>query len=111
MRITNLTPHTINIHTENGGLAITPSGTVARVATTTTEEAPIEWDGLSIPVVSEEFGEVENLPAPQDGTIYIVSSIVQSAAKAQGRKDCYAPSSLFVRDKDGKIQGVEALKK
>ena len=39
------------------------------------------------------YGNIEGLPAPQDGVLYIVSGMVLAAAKAAGRTDCVAPAT------------------
>jgi len=76
--ITNLTPHPITI----GCTTIMPSGIVARVSVEFTEER----DGFCTQI----FGEIEGLPAPQDGVRYVVSGMVLSATD---RKDVFAPAS------------------
>jgi hypothetical protein len=85
MNFINLTPHAINL---NNGATIAPSGTVARVTT-----AHSAFDANGICIVT--FGEVQGLPAPEMGTIYIVSALVAQAAKrpdvvspATGHPDC-----------------------
>ena len=95
MKIINLTPHVVRL---NDGREFQPSGTVARVASNYTE---FNADGIA----SVEFGQVQGLPAPEDGTIYVVSAMVASAAKrndvvspATGHRDC-------VR-KDGQVFSV-----
>ena len=55
----------------------------------------------------QTFGDIVDLPAPQDDTIYIVSALVLSAAKAAGRTDCVAPDTAnAVRDDNGHIVSV-----
>lgn len=39
------------------------------------------------------YGEIENLPEPEEGTIYIVSAMVLAAAKEKGRTDVVAPAT------------------
>ena len=102
----NLTPHPIVVRREDGSeFTIAPSGAIARVSTT--EKVVDNVDG--VPVVVREFGEVENLPEPQDGTIYIVSSLVLSAVK--GRGDVMAPDTgpTAIRNSDGHIVAVTRL--
>ena len=41
------------------------------------------------------YGKIENLPEPEEGTIYIVSAMVLAAAKEKGRTDVVHPG--FVR--------------
>ena len=110
MNIINLTPHTINVADKDGNIIreIKPSGTVARVST---KEAPAgEIDG--IPVVETKFGEVEGLPEPQDGTVFLVSSIVRSAVPAL-RTDVLVPDTgpTAVRDEQGRIVAVRRFRR
>ena len=99
MRLVNLTPHEINL--TNFG-KVEPSSVVARVST-----AEEEFDNINgLPLVRQTFGEVEGLPAPVEGTIYIVSSIVRSACS--GRDDVCSPGR-FERNEKGQITGAGAL--
>lgn len=90
MKILNLTPHPLSI----AGLGtIEPDGPAARVK--------ISFSPFN--------ADIENLPAPAQGTRYIVSGLVLSAAKAAGRTDCVAPATGHpdvVRDKQGHIVSV-----
>ncbi|ARF70806.1 hypothetical protein B7C51_25050 (plasmid) [Paenibacillus larvae subsp. pulvifaciens] len=61
-----------------------------------------------IPVCKTAFGEVEGLPEPQDGIVYIVSALTAQAAK--DRNDLYVPDEQ-VRDSEGRIIGCRALAK
>lgn len=91
----NLTPHIVRL---NSGGEFPPSGAVARVVA---HYSIFDADGVAEVV----FGKVENLPAPQDGTIFITSALVAQAAK---RRDVVAPASghpLAVR-KDGQVVSV-----
>jgi hypothetical protein len=103
MTITNLTPHDIKIVLPAGDVrVIAKSGTVARVATT--RAAGPEVDG--IPTSMTSFGEVEGLPAPKRGTVYVVSGMV--AARCSDRDDVFAPGEL-VRDDAGNVVGCRGL--
>jgi len=100
VEIVNLTPHPIVI---TNGPTFYPSGTVARVATDHVYDGTIN----GVPVYRQAFGDIENLPAPSDDTIYIVSSIVLAAATDAGRTDCVAPDTArAVRDDNGHIVSV-----
>ena len=100
----NLTPHLIRVFKDNGEIIeIPPSGIVARVRTETVKVGEI--DGID--VVATRFGEVENLPPPQEGVIYIVSTLVLSAIT--DRYDVVAPDTSpqsAIRDESGRIVGV-----
>jgi hypothetical protein len=81
MEFKNYTPHSIKL---NDGRAF-PSVGVARVSNT--------FSNFENDVCSVSYGDIEGLPAPEDGTCCIVSNIVLNAAKAKGRKDCVAPAT------------------
>ena len=104
MNIKNLTPHTINFVSPEGHpvIDIEPAGTVARVSVNT--EMVGEIDG--IPVTKSVYGEVVDLPEPEDGTIYIVSALV--AGRVPEREDVFIPSES-VRDENGRIIGCKSL--
>ena len=99
-KIINLTPHAINI---TDGPTFPASGTVARVSVQQVDAGTI----AGVPVKKQTFGEIVDLPDPADDTIYIVSALVLSAAKAAGRTDCVAPDTAnAVRDDNGHIVSV-----
>jgi len=103
MEFVNLTPHTINIHNESDELVLTvpPSGKVARVAAPRRQFAQI--DGVGIYTVA--YGEIEGLPAPQEGVRYITSGLVRTRAD---RSDVFSPGPLL-RDEDGRPMGCIGL--
>ena len=103
MKFINLTPHTLNILAPSGVVTLAPSGEVARVASVSTEAAPVG----GIPTVKTEFGEVTGLPSPQPGVILVVSGMVASAAR---RPDVMSPGDL-VRDDGGKPIGCRGLRR
>lgn len=77
----NLTPHAITL---NDG-TMYPSMGVTKVSNTFTDFV----DGVCDVV----YGDIVGLPAPKADTLYIVSALVLSAAKAAGRTDCVAPAT------------------
>lgn len=98
MKFKNFTPHAIML---NDGRVFESEG-VARVASSFTE---FDANG----VCNQKFGDLVGLPSPQDGVIYVVSAIVLTAAKAQGRTDCVAPATghqLCKRNDAGHIVSV-----
>ncbi len=109
-KLVNLTPHEINIISEEGiELRLPPSGEVAR-ATSSTEEVG-EVNGIK--VVKSTFGSVTGLPEPVEDTIYIVSMLVLQALKG-ARTDVVGPDTgpeSAVRDADGKIIGVKRFQR
>lgn len=78
----NLTPHTITL---NNGTEFHPSGKIARVAN--------KFSNFCCGISTVFYGEIENLPEPEEGTIYIVSALVLAAAKEKDRTDVVAPAT------------------
>ena len=129
-KVVNLTPHSINFIlpynieigqdelgtpeyvTEERSYSLPPSGTVARCNVDREKKDKIidEIDGweITIPVTKTRFGEVEGLPEPQEGTIYIVSNLVAQAVP--DREDVFFPDDI-VRDSQGNVIGCRALGK
>ena len=79
MTIVNLTPHTLNFVFNETKIDIEPSGSIARVSAKDTPMNPIN----GIPVFKTEYGEIENLPAPCEGKIYVVSSLVAARCPSE----------------------------
>ena len=102
MTIVNLTPHTLNFVFNETKIDIEPSGSIARVSAKDTPMNPIN----GIPTVKTEYGEIENLPAPEVDTIYVVSSLV--AARCPEREDVFIPGRP-IRDDQGRIIGSAGL--
>lgn len=97
-RFVNLTPHEVNI----GDLDFPASGTVARVVVEHHEIG----EHAGVPLLVGSYGEVSNLPEPEEGVLYIVSAAVRTALPE--RKDLASPAHL-VRDEEGRIIGCQAL--
>ena len=96
----NLTPHAIHL---NSGEVFSASGRVARV-----EAGFEEVYGGVYPMFVQTFGEVQDLPAPEEGVTYIVSALVLSAL-AGSRGDVVAPATghkATVRNEKGHILSV-----
>lgn len=112
MNLVNLTPHAINFVWENPQceyetlLTVEPSGIIARVSAKTVMVDAIRLPSFSMPITATEFGEIEGLPAPEEGTVYIVSSLV--AQKCKDRNDVFIPNES-VRDSQGRIIGCKSL--
>lgn len=100
VKIINCTPHPIVI---TDGPTFDPSGMVARV-----DAIQEDADSVNgIPVKTQTFGDIVDLPDPQDDTVFIVSAIVLAAAKEKGRTDVVAPdTSNAVRNDQGHIVSV-----
>ena len=99
----NLTPHTLNVRKADGTfLELPPSGTIARRSV---ERVVVgEVDGVTI--YATKFGQLEGLPEPAEGTIYIVSAL---AAQACGDRDDVLVPGEAIRDKDGRVIGCNGL--
>lgn len=122
MRIRNFTPHNVVLFVGEGQeqyvLTFTSQG-VARVAANETlvESLPVAIDDcyktFKVDFFETTYGKVEGLPEPEEGTLLIVSALVLSAAKAEGRKDCIAPNTgkTAVRNDAGQIVGVKSFVK
>ena len=109
MNIINLTAHTINVVNGESNIAY-PSEGLARVKTVEKEIEKIN----GIPVVKTVYTDVEGLPEPEENTVYLVSTLVLQALKANGinRTDCLAPNtglSGAIRDDQGRIIGVKGF--
>lgn len=105
--IINLTPHAINIVVAPGAptLELPPSGLVARVTESMEEVVPSPL-GKDCPVFRATYGEVEGLPAPLGGAVYVVSAMVRAAVP--NRKDVFSPGKL-IRDENGQPIGCQGL--
>lgn len=108
MTIINLTPHSINFVDASGAPLVTvePSGQLARVTAHTVTTGSVSVGDVTIPTTGTTYGEVEGLPAPEEGTIYIVSSLV--ASRCPDRTDVFIPNES-VRDEKGRIIGCKSL--
>ena len=113
MTLVNLTPHAITLIAPSGEHhVIPPSGTVARVAST--PGAVEAREGFPCLVASPtKFGEVTGLPAPAEGTVFVVSGMVGSALAGKGRTDVLVPGTGpndgALRNEAGHIVGVTRL--
>ena len=104
-KIINLTPHAITFvdpDTSAPILVVEPSGLVARVSTRTERVGTV----AGIPLTQTVFGEVKDLPNPEEGVVYIVSSLV--AQRFKDRDDVFIPNES-VRDDKGRIIGCKSL--
>src|SRR5690606_38988985 len=91
MKLMNVTKHPISLANEAGEIIATlpPSGIEARVAVT--PGAPEAIDGIPVPVMGlPTYGEVVDLPPPEEGVLYIASLIVCQRA---GRADVVQPGT------------------
>lgn len=101
-KLVNLTPHELSIYCADGDVVTVPrTGKVARVHEVREPVGIV--DGITIETVYP--GRVEGIPPPQEGVVYIVSSIV---SQATGRPDVFAPGQL-IRDEHGQPLGCRGL--
>ena len=106
----NLTPHSIVLRTNEGDIIYPPSGIVARVSALPSEASVVE--GIPVPVQpAPVWGEVEGLPEPQEGTLFLVSGLVLS--RCVGRRDVFAPATGpkdgVIRCHEGRVAAVTRL--
>ena len=100
----NLTEHDINI---DNCSVLSPSGDVARVSSESYIDRVVSSNVGDVPIFAVKFGEVINLPEPQDNVCYIVSRMV--AAAVPERDDLYVPFNLH--RENGIITGCEGVTK
>lgn len=108
----NLCPHEITLRDVNGDdVTVAPSGTVARVSTTTTTTRTLG----GLPVRVKVLGDVVGLPDPDGVHVFIVSGVVRSALQEKGstRDDVVAPATGpddgAVRMRSGHVVAVTQL--
>ena len=106
VQIINLTPHAVNLVKPDGSIVTFESQGIARAAQTVVDAGTVNGFRL----VRTTFGAPECLPEPQEGTFYIVSAILVSAARNAGRSvaDLLLPAET-VRDETGRITGCQAF--
>lgn len=109
MNLVNKTPHPIHIANADGEIirTIEPTPPPARVFTYLNALEPVD----GIPVRETFYAEIENLPEPKAGTLYIVSWMTAQAAST--RTDLVRPDTgaSCVRDCTGRIVAVRGFTK
>jgi hypothetical protein len=113
VRLVNLTPHpVVLVVSQDHHLHIPPSGQIARCEVTrpSVRIIDLEADGQRVqaPIWITRFGRLTGLPEPQEGTLYIASSLAAQAAWAAGRRDVVVPDDL-VRDAEGRVVGCRGF--
>lgn len=104
MELVNLTPHDINLINEAGEpVLVKASGVLARCKVTTEKVGTI--NGIKVNV--SHFGDIEGLPEPEEGKIFIVSAMILTALN--GTRPDVLGVSEYIRDDEGKIVGAKAL--
>ena len=98
----NLTPHQID--EQKSGLSI-PSTGIARIKVASKLVTIV--DGVDI-YYSDYIGQLEGLPEPVEGVIYIVSALALNAVPAE-RNDVVAPGDA-VRDGSNRVIGCKGFR-
>lgn len=118
MNLVNLTPHPVRVYRADTPdqvedlddgvvMVLEPSGTLARLSETILgEETVLTDEGPKIPVSTVSYAEVEGLPAPQQGTVYVVP--LMTALAAAERDDLLVPYEQ-VRNREGAVVGCRRL--
>lgn len=107
MRMINLTPHPVVIYAgEEAVINQGPDGPMARCIEAREDAGTVEIAGHQVPVSEVDFEEVENLPEPEEGVVYVVSRATAEARP--DRRDLYYPD-IQVRDDAGRIIGCRGL--
>lgn len=98
--IINLTPHELNVYDADGNwkFNLAPTYPPARVE----EDRGQIGEVAGVPIWFTSFGEVEDLPEPEEDTIYIVSRMVKDRVPL--RDDVLCPGTA-IREGSGKIVG------
>lgn len=111
--LVNLTPHTIHLQLPDGGNIDIPSTGEARAAEICIPAPDLQYDHfgdggmhINVPLVSKRFGDVTGLPESRPHTLYIFSTVVQSACL--GRRDLVAPHDML-RDDKGRVTGCRSF--
>ena len=109
--IINLTPHALRLRVEESNSAepiesdivLQPAGPAARVD----QQSVVIGEVNDLPIKRAEFAEIENLPDPEDGVVYIVSMLV---AQRANRSDVMSPNTAPGQDirypADHKLKGL-----
>jgi hypothetical protein len=110
VKLINLTPHPVTIILRDGRQISLPSEGVVRVKEVVEDVGEIILDdGTTIPLRRKFLAEqIEGLPEPQDGVVYIVSFLAAQKAWELGRTDVISTGDP-VRDEQGRIIGVTSF--
>lgn len=104
MKFINLTPHNIRIQKEDGRIwTLPPSGHEVRIEETFMTAGRI--DGIAIHWA--QMGSIQDLPPPQEETLYVTSKLV---AQRAARRDVYSPGPL-IRDEQGQSIACQGLQR
>ena len=110
--LVNKTPHPITLVLEDGAKItlepVLPTPRVSSSSVKTANYVVTDSDGVKHEIIREApvFGEVVDLPEPQEGVLYIVSMLV--AARASNRTDLVSPGRQL-RNEAGQVIGCAGL--
>ena len=109
--LVNKTPHPVTLVLDDAKITLDPVLPIPRVSShnvTTATYTISDENGIEHTIVREApvFGEVVDLPEPQEGVLYIVSMLV--AARAQNRTDLVSPGRQL-RNEAGQVIGCAGL--
>lgn len=100
MKLINLCPHPVCVKHADGTETIIPQSGLARVSVDYRETGSVPVEGRPVPLIQGVYGEVDGLPAPAAGCLYLVSHMVRMALPQ--RADLLSPANI-VRDAQGNI--------
>ena len=112
VKLVNKTPHVLNLVTEDGArISLEPVLPTPRVSSSSVKTASYtiaDGEGTEHVITREAptFGEIVDLPEPEEGVIYVVSMLV--AARAKGRTDLVSPGRQL-RNEAGQVIGCAGL--
>lgn len=106
----NLTPHAITIRHNEVDTTIEPSGSVARVSTSSVDAGVCPVTGA--PIIKTIYGDVEGLGSPSDGPV-LVSALVLGRLGPEWSGVAFAPATGpadgAIRNDKGHIVAVTKL--
>ena len=102
-KVVNCTSRPITVRVREKEFVLPPSGVVPRVVTI---RVLVDVVG-GIPCIVEKLWEVKGLPAPEDGTFFLVDSTIFQSSK---RKDLVTPDTKeCIKNKEGQIVAITGL--
>ena len=107
--VINLTPHDVHIfYKENLICTFPPSFIVARCRKSTEVTGYVKMGlGKYVQITHTTFSEVDGLPEPKEGVLYIVSKLV--AEKYKGIRNDLVITNGHIRLEDGSVKGCSSL--
>jgi hypothetical protein len=118
MKLVNLTPHPVRLYTADTPdqvddpdhgvlLTLPPSGKFARLGESVLgEDTVVTEEGVRVPVSLVSYAEIQGLPKPQEGVVFVVP--LMTALAASGRQDLLVPYEQ-VRNQEGTVVGCRRL--